>query len=298
MMELNQNQREDNFYIEIDYQRDTNPAIIFQTMAELVNVYQDFDVEIANIISANIEPKLMLERVDSGSVRTWLVSQLKDIDDEAIKKLDWKNIIGKLLIKCKYFLINKLENTYDLDNNKIILIQNELNEIITETQIKHLSSYRSISQKTIIQTYFRTAKSVSSLGMNDKASFHCTYGEIKFERKTHISEEIIENLLVAKKDTSESNELLKVKKPDYLGDSRWLFYLHKHPIEASIEDKEWLAKFRNREVILCPGDFLQVKLKTEIRFDNEGMILPTRYYVIKINDIIEGENDNTELTLF
>lgn len=292
MVLLLQKAKEDNFCIEINYQKNSNPAAIFQSMSELVSTLQDFDIEVAKAISVKIEPRLVLEQVESSSVRAWFATQLKEIDDEALEKLDYKAIIGKLLIKSKYWLLNLLEEKDGLDQKKIKFIQEKLNELIQESQIKRLPAYGTIPQQTIVQTYIKTARSVSNLAENDNVSFTCKYGEIRLERKTHMSEEVLEELLVAKKDISEADVCLKIKKPDYLGESRWMFYLDKHPIEAKIEDQTWLDSFRKRQVVLKPGDSLKVRLKTEIRFDDQGNPLPTIYIVIKVHEKIEGGDTN------
>jgi hypothetical protein len=289
--------KEDAFCITIDYQKDSNPSVIFQTLSELIAAFQDFDSEVARTISAKIESSVVLEEVGTGSIRAWFAAKLKDTDDEAIKKCDYKAIIGKLLVNVKYWLLNLLEDKETLDQGKIEAVQNKINELIEETQIKHLAAYRKVSQQAIVQTYVRTASSISCLTQNDKVVFSSIYGEVRLERQTHISEEIIENLIVAKSDTSESDVFLKVKKPDYLGESRWSFYLDSHPIEAKIEDEGWLNDFRNRKVLLRPGDSLYTRLKVEMRYDAEGVSLPVRYTIVKVHKIIEG-NDTELKSLF
>lgn len=298
MIRRSVNQKEDAFCITIDYQRDSNPSVIFQTLSEIIAAFQDFDSEVATAISEKMESTVILEEIGTGSIRAWFAAQLRDTDDEAIKKCDYKAIIGRLLVKVKYWLLNLLEEEETLDQAKIETVQNKVDELIEDTQIKHLAAYKKVSQKVIVQTYVRTARSIACLGQGDKVVFSSIYGEVRLERQTHISNEIIENLLVAKSDVSESNALLKVKKPDYLGESRWTFYLNSHPIEAKIEDENWLNSFRHREILLKPGDSLDTRLKVEMRFDAEGLPLPTRYTIIKVYKIVEGNDGAGEQMLF
>ena len=49
--------------------------------------------------------------------------------------------------------------------------------------------------------------------------------------------------------------ILAVKKPDYLGDSKWDLRHGKRPISARIEDGAWLRRFQSREVDVRPGNY-------------------------------------------
>jgi len=298
MLLLLQDKQEDAFCVEINYTKDSNPSSIFQSMSEIITAFENFDVAVANTISLTLEPHLILEQVETGSIRTWLIAQVKDIDDESLKRCDYKAIIGKLLVKAKYKFLNLLGDDESIDQNKVEAIQKTLNDLIQETEIKHIPAYGTVSKQIIAETYIKTARSVSLLSKNDNVSFHCTFGQVKIERQTQISEEILENLVVAKKDMTEEDAFLKIKKPDYLGDSRWLFHLDKHPIEAKMDDKVWIESFRNRRVVLRPRDSLQVRLKIEIRFDEEGNPLPTQYTVIKVYKIIQGTDKLEMQNLF
>ena len=298
MLLLLQNQKENSFCIKIDYSKDTNPATIFQSISELVSAFEKFDFEVSKTISVELKPSLVLEEVGSGSVYTWLASRIRDIDDEALKKCDYQAIVGKLLVELKYWLLTLLENKETLNQGKIEAIQKKLNELIEKTQIKHLPTYNTVSKQIIIETYIKTAKSISILSTKDDVSFSCIYGQVKIKRQSKISEEILEDLLVAKANISEEDVFLKIKKPDYLGESRWLFHLNSHPIEAKMDDQDWLESFRKREVVLRPGDSLHARLNIEMRFDEMGNPLPTKYTVIKVYKIIEGSDGIEQNELF
>lgn len=79
---------------------------------------------------------------------------------------------------------------------------------------------------------------------------------------------------------------MKVKKPDYLGESRWEFHFENRTIEAKIRDMEWLDKFQSRLVDVRPGDALKAKVVTEIRYSYEGDVLSTKYTLERVVDVI------------
>ena len=79
---------------------------------------------------------------------------------------------------------------------------------------------------------------------------------------------------------------IQVKKPDYLGNSKWSFVLDKG-FEAKIEDTSWLERFQRNEISIPAGSFLEVILRTEIELDDNND--PTgivSYYIVEIKRVI------------
>ncbi len=145
--------------------------------------------------------------------------------------------------------------------------------------------------------WIKTSESTAVLGERDIAKFISAPGEVLLPKGSFISEEIKEEILTKEISTSETVLLLKVKKPDYLGQSKWLFHHNGHPIEASIEDKEWLDAFQSRKIVVRPGDSLKARLKTEIMRGYDKEDVSVRYYIIKVLDVIAGEK-GTQSYLF
>jgi hypothetical protein len=46
---------------------------------------------------------------------------------------------------------------------------------------------------------------------------------------------------------SAGERILKVKKPDYLGTSKWGFKYAGHMVEAKVADEAWLKRFQNNQ---------------------------------------------------
>jgi len=264
-------EQQSSFCIENAYQKETGPEPLFEALSEIVYALRNFDAEIAQAISGHIESRVVLERMATGSIRAWFASQLKDIDDESIRHLNWKDILGGLLVKAKYRLIKLLEKKESLSPEDVAALQNELSELLRKSELKAIASYGAVSQRVIVHSYVRTARAVGQLGADDNVKFICQYGEALIGHHAHISDAMIEELLVSKREVSECDICLKVKKPDYLGDSKWVLQLDGRLIDAKLEDQVWLKDFRNRRIPLQPGDSLKARLRTELRFDKEGV---------------------------
>jgi len=78
-----------------------------------------------------------------------------------------------------------------------------------------------------------------------------------------------------------------VKKPDYLGNSKWEFrHTDAGTIEAKMLDADWLERFRAGEVLLYPGDALRVTLRTELPRGFDGVELKPQYSVLRVHDVL------------
>jgi hypothetical protein len=67
--------------------------------------------------------------------------------------------------------------------------------------------------------------------------------------------------------------ILVVKKPDYLGDSKWDLRHGKRPKSARIEDNAWLKRFQSREVDVRPGDALRCEVQIEHLYGHDNELL-------------------------
>lgn len=101
-----------------------------------------------------------------------------------------------------------------------------------------------------------------------------------------VPEETIYGLLTAETLTSEAEMILRVKKPDYLGQSMWEFRHETRIIPAKILDAEWLARFHNREVVLRPRDSIRVKIQTAVYYDRYGEVVATHYAITQVLAVI------------
>ena len=98
--------------------------------------------------------------------------------------------------------------------------------------------------------------------------------------------ESIEDLLTQEILTSTSEMILKVKKPDYLGESMWEFRHGTRPFEAKILDSEWLKEFQNRKYDVRPGDSLRTIVKTEVQYGYDNEVVAVHNLIEKVKEVI------------
>ena len=93
-------------------------------------------------------------------------------------------------------------------------------------------------------------------------------------------------MLTARSIHNESEMILKIKKPDYLGQSMWEFRHDGRTIEAKIADGEWLRRFHDREFVLGPGDAIKATVRMRVNYDSRGDVIMTHREITKVSEII------------
>jgi hypothetical protein len=96
-----------DFALEIDFVPGSpDPARVFRSMTQLIDTFQRFDRELVQTIDVHIEPVMVLEDIEAGSVKSWLRAVLNATDDTGLQELNWKRIVGGYLVRAKYLIID------------------------------------------------------------------------------------------------------------------------------------------------------------------------------------------------
>jgi hypothetical protein len=82
--------------------------------------------------------------------------------------------------------------------------------------------------------------------------------------------------------------ILAVKKPDYLGSSKWDFRLGGRTISAKITDEAFLRRFQSRDVDIRPGDSLRCMVASELRYGFDNSLISERYTVSHVIEVLTG----------
>src|SRR5438132_138732 len=123
-----------DFAIEIDFVKgEGNPRRVFDTASLLIEGFERFDQIAIASIDSRIEPLLVLEDVEAGSLKIWLRNILRAIDDEGLKSLDWKPLVGKYLVRAKYIALRRLDEPGPL---RLPNLARELRTIAEETDVR------------------------------------------------------------------------------------------------------------------------------------------------------------------
>lgn len=278
------------FTIRIDFERGSeHPERIFNTMAELINAFHELDKSLIKTYAINIDPVLILQDIETGSIKTKLASILNAVDDEALKELDWKKAVGGFLLKAKYKILEFYENKSEITSiEQIKELGTDLLEPALESDVQFIPFYNKIPEMILLHNIARLAEATHNLTDRDKVTFISSEGEITINKRLFISADEIEELLTKHIFTNQEETILLVKKPDYLGQSMWDVQYKGKITFVKILDQDWLNRFQSRKVDLLPGDSLRVLIHEEIRFGENNLIIAEQYSVLKVYDVIKN----------
>ncbi|MDZ4164674.1 MAG: hypothetical protein U1C55_06065, partial [Smithellaceae bacterium] len=120
-----------DYCIEIRFEKGSrDPARVFRAMQEMIETFHEFDRSLIRAIDSNIEPILILEDIEAGSIKSWLSTILEAVDDDALKNIDWKPAVGKYLVKAKYLAVDFLNGrTHITDASEVKQLENNIYEL-------------------------------------------------------------------------------------------------------------------------------------------------------------------------
>ena len=100
----------------------------------------------------------------------------------------------------------------------------------------------------------------------------------------------IDELVTKDKIVSQAEMILKVKKPDYLGESKWGFRHGGRNFPGKIVHKEWLENYQNRKIDIRPGDSIRAMVEIIDKYDFDGELIGTEHNIIQIITVIQARN--------
>ena len=154
--------------------------------------------------------------------------------------------------------------------------------------VKVIPAYAQIEMTTLLSDITSIREALSHLTTNDAATFSSSEGQSQFNKSLQISDAVVQELVTRETIPTEGERIIKVKKPDYLGTSKWEFKHGGRAIEAKIQDAAWLHRFQSSLEPLNPGDSLRVILREEVAYGYDSDVVHVEYTVLRVLDRLPG----------
>ncbi|MGI9068563.1 MAG: hypothetical protein ACR2HX_19445 [Pyrinomonadaceae bacterium] len=280
-----------DFCIEIDYEKNSpNPSRVFRAMSDLIEALESLDATLIQPLNVRLEPVLLLEDIEAGSVKTWIAQKvqatLESVDDEVLASGDYKKVVASYLVKGKRSVVHFLANKTEISSGKDIEpLEDQIFQLGEEAYISQLlPHHQPVSRQRLLNDINKINSALSPLTDKDKATFIDQDGHSEdFNLTLSVAPETIDDILTREVITHPLLPMiLKIKKPDFLGDSQWEFRFDNRPFIAKIAHEEWLTKYRAGEIPLVPGDALKGNVQTEVRYGFEGEVIEQHHAVVEV----------------
>jgi hypothetical protein len=277
-----------DFCIKVNFVRGTpNPQHIFKFAAAYIDALQAVDGMLAQAIDSKIKPVMLLEEIESGSIKIWLKQFIENIDDDALKHLDWKPAVGKYLVKAKHLLLEKVGGVKRLESRELLeQVAADVNRLARETEVLHMPTYRPVTTLEIANSAKALSEAASMLEEGESASLESDSGLATITPGLAISQEQIDTVLAADVIENRTVRILMVRRPDFLGNASWEFRYEKRRFDARIDDDDWLTLFRSGEIDIRPGDALRVEVLERTTYDRFGEVLDEKRTIVRVLKIV------------
>lgn len=285
-----------DFAIYIDFDKMSHkPQRVFQTASALITAFEKLDKSLCESISSNIKPILMLEEIETGSLKIWLKNKLETIDDDAIKELDWKKLVGSYLVKAKYACISWM-NKDEKNKDSLVALSQDIRQIAQDTDIHYLPYYKAPAINDLVSGIQEISNAKDYLDKNDKLKFVSQETAIDFELSiSWTPDKFTEFLTKEIIKYSDIPMILTVKKPDYLANSMWELRHGKKTIFAKIEHSSWLKDFQERKIDVRPGDALKCLVEQEFSYGYDNELVGEKYLITNVEKVLENQYKQLDL---
>jgi hypothetical protein len=263
------------------------PHKLFQSIADMIQELQKMDKALLDCIDSELEPVFILDEVEKGSLKLWLRQLIKHIPDEALMDLDIKKVLGSYLVRGKHKILEKLGKSREITTSEQVqpLIQ-EIHLLAAQYHVHLLGVEREIDAAALLTTMDAISKIAGDLPPGSNFTYDVANDSLKIGKNFRVPQNYISEILEHNQITNTLDMIIKVKKPDYLGNSRWIFRYNNRQIICDLEDKEWLAQFHARKVDVRPGDSLKVKMEISASYDKNNEVIAEKYIIKEVLEVI------------
>lgn len=274
------------FSIRIKFEKNSRqPERIFDLMSGLIRSMQELDTVFSQCVSAKLRPEYFLEDVEAQSLRANIRLFIEDFEDEHLLAFDWKRIVGKFLFRAKHLLLKILEENPKLETaEQLNRVAQDIDLLASESGALQLPGYRAVVPSEMLKAIGSIATSMESLGEKDSVQYMHNEDLIAVKKIEVMNVDDYDAMTFEPIHEGQHDEALKIRKPDFIGNTGWGFIRQGKNISIKIVDEDWLKRFHEGEITLRPGDSMRVRINENVTKSNRT----GRISVTEIITIVHG----------
>jgi len=275
-----------SYEIKLNYKPGSSkPSRIFSSMAQIIESTRRTDEILARSINCRISTDQILDEIQVGS----LVAKIREfieIEDNTFCKEGSERNIGNYISRGKKEFMKALQGKKMDSSSDIGELSGTIESIAEQENLKPLG-FSKPNPVDIANNLKEISDSTIELTTDENIEYSSSDGDtIKLQPQTEVFIEKIKQQLAEKTIKSDRNIILKIKKPDYLGDSKWEFRHDKRAFYAKIEDESWMDDFRTKKIFIGPGDALEVRMETLDQYDDKGNLVNSQHSIKNVDKVI------------
>jgi hypothetical protein len=176
-------------------------------------------------------------------------------------------------------------------------LRKNLQKLASETEVRRLPEYSPPDPAGLIEAVQRIQTAKDILLPEDRAFIEsASEGSLEIDISVRIEPDQLSEMVTKEIiRTPPAQMILAVKRPDYLGMSKWDFRLGKRAISACIEHDDFLSEFQGRQQNVRPGDALRCMVAVETRYGFDNEVISETYIVTEVAEVLENNSDQADL---
>lgn len=290
-----------DFELNLLFEQAKNPLDAFQQISEVFQILNTFDKWVLTAIGRKITVEYTIADLEYASIKTLIEQTLKATPDEAIAELDWKKVIGAILLRAKYRLLKYLESHKRIDSREDIeIVPRQINEDFEASGLNKVTVISPLNLFPLVDLYSSAINAFNKLGEGENVEYKSSYGNARLGNGIVINRQKVITELSEDAIINTTTEILKIKKLDLLSDeASWDFKKDHRALKGvKISDHDWLNEYHSRKFVLLPEDSLKVRLKTTYIRSPDPEFSNTTYEILKVLEVITPSTNNGGGKLF
>jgi hypothetical protein len=286
---------EADFGVTVSFERGkADPVRVFEALTLILHGFSELDRVMVGALDAKLAPLMVLEDVEAQSITAWARTKLRQTDDEVLKSGDWKKALGAALTTAKYRVLEYLDAKVAAnEGRRLEQLRSDLEKIAHEPELRHMPLPAEIKLKALVVSLDRIQEGKALLTQSEKLTIR-SEGEV---HEVDISETKRPSDYLSEVEGSKASGTMAmtmlVRRPDYLGNTKWEFKHGPDTISAAISDEEWLNRFRSGLELVLPGSALECLVAYHYSYGKSGDLLNARHEIIRVLRVIVSPESPT-----
>ena len=248
-----------SIHIEFDENVKERPERVFEAMALFIQGFNEIQAELLKGHGESVEFEASLSKTREGS----LIADINRHVKEKVRSVSLRRLLDGIYSGVEDAVMHsgKIDSEGDIDR---FIERAYKNENAQSECYKYFTSHPEANKYKVAKGIKKIHEGKEKLAESDNVQIGVN-DDFKPVSKEFYFPRSVEEIFREEKETFPSKDVLIIRRPDYVGNSKWDFISLKRgdkPVSARILHEEWLNDWKNHRKHILPGDALQVMIKT------------------------------------
>ena len=266
-------------------------------MLDLTDAVQVFQRHVAQLIGQDVNSSLLLSDIEKGSLIAKFFSKITGFDEKVNRESGWDvgvaGLINSAVEKVVIFLSGDDRN---INFEQVKRLCEEIEREAAQVSNGQLHSSTHLPPSDVIRFGVKVVKAVNGLSANDSVYFATSNVNVEIPKGIPLDEDVAQQLLLEYvEENRDLAAVLKVKKPDYLGRSKWsvVYQRNGRTIDVKIQHYTWLDQYQTNSLgdSILPGDCLLAVMLVRCGFGKGGEIVFEDFIVEEVLKVIHSSHE-------